>query len=185
MGNYRNKYNWDQDRVENMYNRWMYLVKQGKPTEWKNFEEVLRWCKATYEPGTSLYRIDEAKPYGPTNCEWKPMTNSVQYRKHLADQKRQVMLWEAVVALNRRFGFAEKRAMDFMETLDEVNNELRRISKEDGRYVATENLRKEVSRISGMEVKLIHMDEIKRAREENEAKGVYFPEEDQDVKEWW
>ena len=103
----------------------------------------------------------------------------------IADQKRQVMLWEAVVALNRRFGFAEKRAMDFMETLDEVNNELRRISKEDGRYVATENLRKEVSRISGMEVKLIHMDEIKRAREENEAKGVYFPEEDQDVKEWW
>lgn len=103
----------------------------------------------------------------------------------IADQKRQVMLWEAVVALNRRFGFAEKRAMDFMETLDEVNSELRRISKEDGRYVATENLRKEVSRISGMEVKLIHMDEIKRAREENEAKGVYFPEEDQDVKEWW
>ena len=103
----------------------------------------------------------------------------------IADQKRLVMLWEAVVALNRRFGFAEKRAMDFMETLDEVNNELRRISKEDGRYVATENLRKEVSRISGMEVKLIHMDEIKRAREENEAKGVYFPEEDQDVKEWW
>ena len=103
----------------------------------------------------------------------------------IADQKRLVMLWEAVVALNRRFGFAEKRAMDFMETLDEVNSELRRISKEDGRYVATENLRKEVSRISGMEVKLIHMDEIKRAREENEAKGVYFPEEDQDVKEWW
>lgn len=103
----------------------------------------------------------------------------------IADQKRLVMLWEAVVALNRRFGFAEKRAMGFMETLDEVNNELRRISKEDGRYVATEHLRKEVSRISGMEVKLIHMDEIKRAREENEAKGVYFPEEDQDVKEWW
>lgn len=103
----------------------------------------------------------------------------------IADQKRQVMLWEAVVALNRRFGFAEKRAMDFMETLDEVNKELTGIAKEDGRYVATEQLRKEVSKISGMEVKLIHMDEIKRAKEENEAKGVYFPEEDQDVKEWW
>lgn len=92
MGNYRNKYNWDQDRVENMYNRWMYLVKQGKPTEWKNFEEFLRWCKATYEPGTSLHRIDEVKPYCPTNCEWKPMTNSVQYRKHLADKWDRIMV---------------------------------------------------------------------------------------------
>ena len=91
MGNYRNKYNWDQERVENMYNRWMYLVKAQKPTDWKNFEEFLRWCKATYEPGTSLHRIDEAKPYGPTNCEWKPMTNSVQYRKHLADQWDRIM----------------------------------------------------------------------------------------------
>ena len=92
MGNYRTKYNWDQDIVENMYNRWMYLVKQGKPTEWKNFEEFLRWCKATYEPGTSLHRIDEVKPYCPTNCEWKPMTNSVQYRKHLADKWDRIMV---------------------------------------------------------------------------------------------
>lgn len=103
----------------------------------------------------------------------------------IADQKRQVLLWEAVVALNRKFGYAEKRAMDFMVTLDEVNRELCDIAKEDGRYVATEHLRKEVSRISGMEVKLIHMDEIKKAKEENEAKGIYFPEEDQDIKEWW
>ena len=103
----------------------------------------------------------------------------------IADQKRQVMLWEAVAALNRRYGFAEKRAMDFMVTLDEVDQELVNIAKQDGRYVATEHLRKEVSRISGMEVKLIHMDEIRQAKAENEAKGVYFPEEDQDVKEWW
>ena len=103
----------------------------------------------------------------------------------IADQKLQVMLWEAAVALNRRFGFAEKRVMDFMQTLDEVNRELVGIAREDGRYVATEHLRKEVSRISGMDVQLIHMEEIKRARAENEAKGIYFPEEDQDVKEWW
>ena len=23
------------------------------------------------------------------------------------------------------------------------------------------------------------------ARQENEAKGIYFPEDDQDIKEWW
>lgn len=103
----------------------------------------------------------------------------------IADQKRQVLLWEAVVALNRRFGYAEKRAFDFMLTLDDVDKELRDIAKEDGRYVATENLRKEVVRITGRDVKLIHMDEIKQARAENEAKGIYFPEEDQDIKEWW
>lgn len=103
----------------------------------------------------------------------------------IADQKRQILLWEAVVALNRRFGHAEKRAMDFMQTLDEVDNELRGIASEDGRYVATEYLRKEVSRISGKDVKLIHEEEMRQAKAENEAKGVYFPEEDQDVKEWW
>ena len=103
----------------------------------------------------------------------------------IADQKRQIMLWEAVVALNRRFGYAEKRAVDFMETLAEVDDELRDIAREDGRYVATEHLRKEYSNIMRRETQLIHMDEIKRAKEENEAKGVYFPEEDQDVKEWW
>jgi hypothetical protein len=103
----------------------------------------------------------------------------------IADQKRQILLWEAVVALNRKYGYAEKRAMDFMKALDEVHLELCDIAREDGRYVATEHLRKEVSRISGMEVKLIHMDEIAQAKAENEAKGVYFPEEDQDIKEWW
>lgn len=103
----------------------------------------------------------------------------------IADQKRQILLWEAVVALNRRFGYAEKRAVDFMMTLDEVNRQLCDIAREDGRYVATEHLRKEVSRITGMDVQLIHMDEIKQAREENEAKGIYFPEEDEDIKEWW
>lgn len=103
----------------------------------------------------------------------------------IADQKRQILLWEAAVALNRRFGFAEKRAMDFMQTLDEVNKELWDIAREDGRYVATEHLRKEVCRISGMDVQLIHMDEIRQARAENEANGIYFPEEDQDIKEWW
>ena len=103
----------------------------------------------------------------------------------IADQKRQVMLWEAVVALNRRFGFADKRADDFMETLTQVDDELRAIAKEDGRYVATEYLRKEYSNIRGREAHLAHMEDIKRAKEENEAKGIYFPEEDQDVKEWW
>ena len=86
---------------------------------------------------------------------------------------------------DRRYGFAEKRATDFMETLDTVRDELCGIAKEDGRYVATEHLRKEVSRIIGFEVKLIHMDEIQQAKAENEAKGIYFPEEDQDIREWW
>ena len=103
----------------------------------------------------------------------------------IANQKRQVFLWEAVVALNRKYGFAEKRAFDFMNTLDEVNAELCKIAKEDGKYVATEYLRKEVCRITGMEVQLMHVDEMIQAKAENEAKGIYFPEEDQDIKEWW
>lgn len=103
----------------------------------------------------------------------------------IADQKRQVLLWEATEALNRRFGFAEKRALDFLKTLDEVHKELEQMAREDGRYVATEQLRKRVSQITGMELRLIHEDEMVQAKKENEAKGIYFPEDDQDIKEWW
>lgn len=103
----------------------------------------------------------------------------------IADQKRQVLLWEATEALNRRFGFAEKRALDFLETLNEVQRELQDMAAEDGRYVATEHLRKRVCQITKMDVQLIHEDEMRLARQENEAKGIYFPEDDQDVKEWW
>ncbi len=102
-----------------------------------------------------------------------------------ADQKRQILLWEAVEALNREFGIGEKRALRFMYTLDEVDKELQQIAKEDGRYVATEHLRKRASQITGMELKLIHEDRMRQARAENRAKGVYFEEEDPDVKAWW
>ena len=102
-----------------------------------------------------------------------------------ADQKRQILLWEAVEALNRAFGIGEKRALEFMYTLDMVDKELQQIAKVDGRYVATEKLRKRVSQITGMELRLIHQEELRLAREENQAKGIYFPEEDPDVKEWW
>lgn len=103
----------------------------------------------------------------------------------IADQKRQVLLWEAAEALNRRFGFAEKRVLDFLETLDEVHKELQGMAAEDGRYVATEHLRKRVCQITKMDLRLIHEDEMQLARQENEAKGIYFPEDDQDIKEWW
>jgi hypothetical protein len=102
-----------------------------------------------------------------------------------ADQKRQILLWEAVEALNRAFGIGEKRAVLFMQTLDEVDEELRKMAKEDGRYVATDKLRKRASQITGMELKLVHEDSMRQARAENQAKGVYFPEDDPDVKEWW
>ena len=102
-----------------------------------------------------------------------------------ADQKRQILLWEAVEALNRAFGIGEKRALQFMYTLDEVDKELQKIAKEDGRYVATEHLRKRASQITGMELKLVHEDRMRQARAENQANGVYFPEDDPDIKEWW
>ena len=73
----------------------------------------------------------------------------------------------------------------FLETLNEVQRELQDMAAEDGRYVATEHLRKRVCQITKMDVQLIHEDEMRLARQENEAKGIYFPEDDQDIKEWW
>jgi hypothetical protein len=63
---------------------------------WENFDEFLLWCKGGYEPGKSLHRKDESKPYGPDNCEWVTMERAENYRKELEAK------WDSIVVPIRK-----------------------------------------------------------------------------------
>lgn len=97
-----------------------------------------------------------------------------------SDIKTQRLLWMCVVALNRAFGFAGVRSQRFMLTIDEVREELEKMAKKNGWEYAIEKLREAAAKITGMEVKQVHEEEMIRARKENEANGIFFPAEDPD-----
>lgn len=99
-----------------------------------------------------------------------------------ADIKTQRVLWMAVEALNRAFGFGGGRAQRFMLALEDVANEFEAEVKKHGKVYAVEDLRKRCEQITGMEVKPVHEEEMRQARLENQAKGVFFPADDPD--EW-
>lgn len=100
----------------------------------------------------------------------------------VADIKTQRVLWMSVEALNREFGFGGERAMRFMLALEEVANEFEDLVKKHGMVYAVDNLRRRCEQITGEEIKPVHEEEIRQARLENEAKGIYFPAGDPD--EW-
>jgi hypothetical protein len=89
-------------------------------------------------------------------------------------------MWMSVVALNRAFGFGGKRCMDYFSALDEVANEVETMAKEHGAVYAKAKLMEAASKITGIEVKPIHEEEMRKARLENEANGIFFPPDDPD-----
>lgn len=99
-----------------------------------------------------------------------------------ADIKTQRYLWMAVVALNEAFGFGGERAKRFLLALEEVANECQDMAKKNGGYYARKKLMERASQITGLEITPVHEEEMRQARMENEAKGVYFPPDDPD--EW-
>jgi len=97
-----------------------------------------------------------------------------------ADIKTQRFLWMAVIALNEAFGFGGERAKRFMAALEEVANEVEQLAEENGAIYAKAKMMERVSQITGMEISPVHEEEMRQARLENQAKGVYFPEDDPD-----
>lgn len=98
-----------------------------------------------------------------------------------ADIKAQRFMWMAVVALNNAFGFGGERAKRFLLALEEVANETRELAQKHGGVYARAKLMESASKITGIAIKPIHEEEMRQARLENEAKGVFFPEDDPDV----
>lgn len=97
-----------------------------------------------------------------------------------ADIKTQRFMWMSVVALNRAFGFGGKRSTDYLKALEEVANEVEQMAKENGAIYAKAKLMEAASKITGMKISPVHEEEMRQARLENEAAGVYFPEDDPD-----
>ena len=77
-----------------------------------------------------------------------------------ADIKCQQMLWGAVIALNEKFGFGEKRTRDFLEAVGEIADEFEQMHKENGYEYAEEKLRQRASQVSGVEIHYQHEMEI-------------------------
>lgn len=96
------------------------------------------------------------------------------------DIKTQRFLWMSVEALNRAFGFAGVRAQRYMLALDEVREDLEKMAAENDWEYAVEKLRQRVEQITEIEVKYIHEEEMRQARRENEAKGIFFREDDRE-----
>lgn len=95
-----------------------------------------------------------------------------------SDIKTQRFLWMSVVALNMAFGFAGIRAQRYMLALDDVREDLEEMAAENGWEYAVEKLRSQCEKITGMEVRQVHEEDMRQARKENEASGVFFPAED-------
>jgi hypothetical protein len=97
-----------------------------------------------------------------------------------ADIKTQRFMWMAVIALNEAFGFGGERAKRFLLALEEVANEAEQMAADSGGIYARAKLMERAGQITGMKISPIHEEEMRQARRENEAQGVYFPEDDPD-----
>ena len=98
-----------------------------------------------------------------------------------ADVKSQRMMWMNIVALNRAFGFGEKRCADFFKALDEVVAEVEEMREKHGGLYAKTKLMEAASKITKIEIQPIHEEEMRKARIENEKEGIYFPADDPDA----
>lgn len=98
-----------------------------------------------------------------------------------ADVKSQRMMWMSVIALNRAFGFGGKRCMDYFEALDEVAAEVEEMREKHGGLYAKTKLMEAASKITGIEVKPVHEEEMREARIKNEKEGIFFPADDPDA----
>lgn len=95
-----------------------------------------------------------------------------------SDIKTQRFMWMAVVALNEAFGFGGERAKRFLLALEKVADDCYALTKEHGGLYAKAKLMEQASKITGIEIKPVHEEEMRKARLENEANGIYFPEDD-------
>ena len=73
-----------------------------------------------------------------------------------ADINCQQMLWGAVIALNERFGFGEKRTRDFLEAMGEIADDFEQMHKDHGYEYAEEKLRQRAAEVSGVDIKYQH-----------------------------
>lgn len=90
----------------------------------------------------------------------------------------QRFMWECVVALNEEFGFGQERALKYMQAINKVQDEVEKMQADHGAQYAYEKLRQRASQITGIDIKYIHEDTAKEAREMALADGFDFPRDE-------
>ena len=95
-----------------------------------------------------------------------------------ADIKTQRFMWMAVIALNEAFGFGGERSKRFLLALEEVANETEALAQKHGAVYAKTKLMERAGQITGMKISPVWEEEMRQARVENEANGIFFPADD-------
>ena len=60
-------------------------------------------------------------------------------------------------------------------------NECEEMARENGGYYAVKKMMDRASQITGIDITPVHEEEMRKARMENQAQGVYFKEDDPDI----
>ena len=68
-----------------------------------------------------------------------------------------------------------------MIALEKVANEAETMARENGGLYAKAKLMERASQITGIKITPVHEEEMRQARLENEANGVFFPPDDPDA----
>lgn len=79
-----------------------------------------------------------------------------------------------MVALNEHFGFGRDRGREFLLAVEEVANEFEAMRKKHDHDYAVAKLMERAGKIMDIQISPVHEDEIRRARKENEANGIFF-----------
>ena len=123
----------------------------------------------------------KGETYADVLAQKKMIEEAVRESVHDNSIKTQRFLWMAVIALNEAFGFGGERARRFLEALQKVAEECEKMAAENGGYYASKKMMDRASQITGIDITPVHEEEMRKARMENEANGVFFPAQDPDA----
>lgn len=96
------------------------------------------------------------------------------------DIKGQRVIWMSVIALQRAFGFGNVRSQRFLSELEDVSIEFEADAKKNGAVVAVAHLMEQAGKATGVPFTPVWEDEMREARLENQANGVFFEADDPD-----
>lgn len=81
---------------KHIYGVWVRIRRMKRTTKFADYIAFYEWSMANgYQEGALLKLLDEAKPYGPDNCVWRPATTKDHIcgeaaRKRIAEWNRTV-----------------------------------------------------------------------------------------------
>ena len=105
------------------------------------------------QPGETLAQAMRREALFQKACEQQISAETVRIE---ADRRLQVAAWMQAVALHETFGFGATRIRRFLQAMQDVADEVSRMTDDvDGEY-ALEKLRQRAEQVSGLKIDYIH-----------------------------